>query len=322
MGNRLQRPAVPPSAGGAPYCRAVRLSVVLGEWLDRPIAADVAVAVEADRLRYAEVWIGEMAKADAPVLATAIGTATERIEPVLGPLAVTIRSSTQIALATATAAATTGRRVHVALGTSSDVVHRWHGRDRRGAADALAGALTELRALFAGEKVNGFRLREPPPTPTVTVAAFGPKALATAAAADRLVLNMVTVDAAERLAAAHPNTAVWLAAAVDPSPEERRWMALGYVGYLAAPGYGEMFTAAGFGDLVAFARTRPHPKDLAARLPDELLDAVALVGDEATVRRRIAEYADAGIAEIGLVVPPLDAPSGGRTLEALAPPPR
>ena len=96
-------------------------------------------------------------------------------------------------------------------------------------------------------------------------------------------------------------------------------MTLGYVGYLAAPGYGEMFTAAGFGDLVAFARTRPHPRDLAAQIPDELLDAVALVGDEATVRSRIDEYAAAGITEIGLVVTPLDSASSERTLVALAP---
>jgi probable F420-dependent oxidoreductase len=298
------------------------LSVVLGEWLDRPLAADLAVAVEADRLGYPEVWVGEMAKLDAPVMAAAVVRATERIAPCLGPLAVTIRTSAQIALATATLAATTGRPINVALGTSSDVVHRWHGRARQGSADALAAALSELRALFAGEKVNGFHLREPPPAPVLTVAAFGPRALAAAAGADRLALNMVTVDAAARLAAHHANTAVWLAAAVDPTPQERRWLTRGYVGYLPAPGYGEMFTAAGFGDLVELARRRPHPKELAARVPDELLDAVALVGDEAAVRRRIADYAAAGVAEIGLVVPPLDSPSGRRTLEALAPPRR
>jgi alkanesulfonate monooxygenase SsuD/methylene tetrahydromethanopterin reductase-like flavin-dependent oxidoreductase (luciferase family) len=130
---------------------------------------------------------------------------------------------------------------------------------------------------------------------------------------------MVTVAAARRLAAGHPNTAVWLAAAVDPTPEERSWMSLGYVAYLGASGYAEMFEEAGFSELVAFARTRPHPKELAQRLPDELLDAVGVVGTEAEVRRRIEAYEAAGIREIGLVVPPLDLPSRRRTLEALAP---
>lgn len=302
------------------HATGVRLSVVLGEWLDRPIAADLDVAVAADELGYPEVWVGEMAKLDAPAAATAIVTRTRSIEPCLGPLAVTVRSPVQIALAVATVAAAAGERpVHVALGTSSDVVAGWHGRTRRGAAERLARSTAELRALLAGERVDGFRLREPPADATVTVAAFGPKAVEAAQHADRMVLNMVTTATAARLAPHHRNTAVWLAAAVDPTVDERRWLSLGFVGYLAAPGYGEMFAEAGFGDLVAFARTRPHPKELAARLPDELLDAVALVGDEATVRERIDAYARAGVTEIGLVVPPLDLPSGRRTLEVLAP---
>ena len=59
-------------------------SVVLGEWLDRPIEADLAVAVEADRLGYREVWIGEMAKLDAPAMAAAIVARTTQIEPSSG----------------------------------------------------------------------------------------------------------------------------------------------------------------------------------------------------------------------------------------------
>ncbi|MDQ3351708.1 MAG: LLM class F420-dependent oxidoreductase, partial [Actinomycetota bacterium] len=91
--------------------------------------------------------------------------------------------------------------------------------------------------------------------------------------------------------------------------------------YLAAPGYAEMFAAAGFGELVAFARERPSPKELAERVPDELVDAVALVGDGASVRARIDAYHGAGVREIGLVVPPVDTAVGRRTIEALAPAP-
>jgi len=296
----------------------VRLTVVLGEWLDAPIGADLAVAIEADRLGYEQVWIGEAAKLDAPAMASTIVASTAHIEPVLGPLAVTVRSPVQIALAASTVAAT-GRRTHVALGTSSDVVAKWHGRDRKGAAALLDQCVRDVRNLIDGDRVNGFRLREPLPGTTLTVAAFGPRAAAAATGADRMVLNMVTAPTASRLAALHPETAVWLAAAVDPTEEERRWLSRGYVGYLPAPGYGEMFAEAGFGDLVDFARSRPHPKELAARIPDDLLDAVALIGSETKVRRRIDEYAEAGITEIGLVVPSLDQPSGRRTLEALAP---
>ena len=296
----------------------MRTSVVLGEWLDRPIGADFDVALLADRLGYEQVWVGEMAKLDAPSMATAIVARTEQIEPVLGPLPVTVRTPVQIALAVATVASL-GRRTHVALGTSSDVVARWHGVDRIGAAARLASHRQQLTELFAGEQVNGFRLRERIVPPTITVAAFGPKAVEAARPADRMVLNMVSVDTAARLAVHHPDTAVWLAASIDPTPEERRWLTRGFVGYLAAPGYGEMFTEAGFGELVEFARTRPHPREVAERIPDELLDVVALTGSEAHVRDRIDAYAAAGITEVCIVPPPLDQPSGRRTVEALAP---
>lgn len=296
----------------------MRRSVVLGEWLDRPIEADLAVAVEADRLGYPEVWVGEMAKLDAPAMAAAIVARTAQIQPCLGPLAVTVRSPAQIALAASTVAAT-GRTTHVALGTSSVMVAKWHGRSRARAVSQLASTTATVRALLDGQRVDGFRLRQPPPEATLTVAAFGPKAVAIAAAAERMVLNLVTVGAVAELAPQHPNTAAWLPAAVDPTPEERRWLALGLVGYLGAAGYAEMFAAAGYADLVDFARSRPHPKELAARLPDGLIEAVGLVGSASEIEAKLAEYEAAGLAEVGLVVPPLDSASGRRTLEALAP---
>jgi probable F420-dependent oxidoreductase len=296
----------------------VRLSVVLGQWLDRSLQSDLELAFAADRLGYHQLWVPEMAKADSPAMASIIAGRTDRIELVLGPLAVTVRSPVQVAIALQTVAST-GRPVHVALGTSSDTVARWHGRSRAGAADALERALGDVRALLAGERVNGFRLSQPPsPPPTITVAAFGPRAVRVAADADRMVLNMVTVAAARRLAASHPDTAAWLCAAVDPTEEERRWLTRGFVGYLAAPGYDEMFVDAGYDELVEFARTRPNPKDLFERIPDDLLDHVALVGDEATVRRRLGEYESAGLREVCLVPPAPELPSGIATLEALA----
>ena len=298
------------------YRHAVRLSVVLGQWLDRSLQSDLELAFAADRLGYDQLWVPEMAKSDAPAMASITACRTDRIELVLGPLAVTVRSPVQIAIALQTVAAT-GRAVHVALGTSSDTVARWHGRSRAGAADALERALIDVRALLAGDRVNGFRLSQPPADkPTITVAAFGPRALEIASGADRMVLNMVTVTAAQRLAAHHPNTAAWLCAAIDPTEEERRWLTRGFVGYLAAPGYSEMFIDAGYAELVEFARTRPSPKDLFVRVPDDLLEHVALVGDESTVRRRLAEYESAGVAEVCLV-PPAPELGGIATLEAL-----
>ena len=294
-------------------------SVVLGQWLDRPIGADIDLAIAADALGYPELWVPEMAKVDSPALAATIAARTEQISLTLGPLAVTVRSAVQIAMAVATVAAT-GRPTGVALGTSSTMVARWHGRSRSGAAERLSATRRELAQLFDGERVNGYRLPDVPrDRPSVTIAAFGPKAVAAAQDADRMVLNMVDVATAADLAPRHRNTAVWLCASIDPTDEERAWLARGFVGYLGAPGYAEMFERAGFGELVEFARSRPGPKAVFERMPPELIDAVALVGSEGHVRDRIAAYHAAGISEICLVPPALDQPSGRPTLEALAP---
>jgi probable F420-dependent oxidoreductase len=94
----------------------------------------------------------------------------------------------------------------------------------------------------------------------------------------------------------------------------------GLVAYLPAPGYGEMFAEAGFGDVVRFARTRPHPGELLAAIPAELTGHVSLVGDEPAVRARLAEYASAGVDEVALVPGSSAAdPAGVATLTALAP---
>jgi alkanesulfonate monooxygenase SsuD/methylene tetrahydromethanopterin reductase-like flavin-dependent oxidoreductase (luciferase family) len=94
----------------------------------------------------------------------------------------------------------------------------------------------------------------------------------------------------------------------------------GLVGYMGAPGYGEMFAEAGFGDVVRFARTGPHPGELLAAIPPEIVGHVSLVGDVASVLRRLGEYAAAGVDEIALVPGSCDDdPAGVGTLTALAP---
>ncbi len=251
------------------------------------------------------------------LLATAVGLRTERIGLTLGPLAVAVRDPAMIAMGVASVAAITGRPVGVALGTSSPVVvEQWHGRSRRRSAVALAESARVVRRLLAGARSEelgelvgstGYRLRLPPPRSPLTVAAFGPAAVRVAARyADRMVVNLVSPRMAGDLVRdldvawaaqpteveARPRVAAWVVAAVDAGPVGVEQLRRGVVGYLAAPGYGEMFAREGFAELVAYARTRPHPKDLLAAIPDELVAAVGLIGDGATARDRIEEYQD------------------------------
>ncbi|MER5888184.1 LLM class F420-dependent oxidoreductase [Streptomyces sp. NPDC001941] len=317
------------------------LSASPGYWQDRPPSEWAPMVEAADGLGYDELWLGEMATYDVFALAVAVAARTRRVPLTLGPLAVGVRDPMTIARGVASVADLAQRPVAVALGASSPVVVRdWHGRDHSGSGTALRESAVAVRALLAGEKADfagekvrthGYRLRLPAPKPELTVAAFGPAAVRTAARlADRMVLNLVTPASVARLAAAvreearaagadrAPRVAVWTTAAVDPAPAALEQLRRGVVGYLAAPGYGEMFAEAGFGDLVAYARTRPHPRELLDAVPHEAIAAVGLVGDRARVRARLAEYAAAGADEV-VVIPAStdDDPGGVRTLEAV-----
>lgn len=318
-----------------------KINVTLGQPPDRPVAESFAVAAVADELGYDELWIGEMAVFDAFALATAIGLQTERITPVVGPVAVSVRTPVNIAMGAATVETAIGRPVNIALGTSSSVVvSEWHGADRSRSAVRLEESIQIVRRLLGGEKVDyvgdvlssrGYRLRLDPPRSTVSVAAFGERAVRVAARhGDRMVVNMVTARSAKRLCDAleieasavgrqRPTVAVWLAASVDPQPEDRDALVRSKTGYLAAPGYAEMFEEAGFTELVALARTRPHPRDLRAAIPDdEMIDAVCLGGSIDHVQRRIDEYFAAGVDEICVVPSTASDPGARRTLAALA----
>ncbi len=317
-----------------------RLSVVTPLWQDRPAAENLRVAKLADELGYRELWIGEMATFDAFALGTAIGLQTSRIALALGPFAVAVRTPMTVAMGAASVADLTGRVVSVALGTSSDVVvGEWHGRSRARPAQTLREHAEATRGLLAGDKVDargemvhtrGYHLRLPAVTGPLTIAAFGGRALQTAAeVGDRLLLNMLTPVAAGRLcrevadlaAAAGrptPRTAIWLATAVAPLPETIAQIARGKVGYLAAPGYGEMFAEAGFGDVVDFARTRPHPKELLARITPAMVDAVGLIGTPQHIAERIGQYHAAGVDEVCIVPATAGDDDASRTLHALA----
>jgi probable F420-dependent oxidoreductase len=321
--------------------------VSLGLWQDRPPGEVVRTAEVADALGYGEIWIGEMATFDAFALGAVVAGRTSRAALTVGPLAVAVRDPVMIAMGAGSLAELTGRTVNVALGSSSPVVvEQWHGRRQERTALALAESAAAVRTLLAGGKADvrgevistrGFRLRTRAPGTPLTIAAFGRGAVKAAARhADRMVVNLVTPKSAARLvqmlhdecrAAGRPvpPVAVWLATVVGPgqggpAPEGIEQLRRGLVAYMSAPGYGEMFAEAGFGDVVRFARTRPHPGELLAAIPAELTGHVSLVGGQRAVRARLAEYASAGVDEVALVPGSSDAdPAGVATLTALAP---
>ena len=304
--------------------------VVLPYWPDRPPLEALDVADAAERLGFDELWVGEMATFDAFALGAAIATRTTRITITVGPLAVAVRDPVALALGAASVSSLGGRPANLALGVSTPVVvETWHGRRWQGSLGRLRETVAATRLLLAGEKERGFRLRLDPAPATITVAAFG-EATTTVAAelADRMVVNLVTPAQAANLrhklerAAAQcgrpvPPLAAWVTAAVDPGEETVDQLRRALVPYLGAPGYGEMFAAAGFGDLIDSARRGSHPRELFAALPVELVEAVGAVGDAATVRKRLDTYRDAGVDHIAVVPATAGDPAGMRTLAAV-----
>lgn len=307
----------------------MKIDAVLGLWQDRPASEAIATAALADEFGYRRLWIGEMATYDAFALAVGVASETRHTELVVGPLAVSVRSPVAIAMGIASVAALTGRPTHVGLGTSSPVVvERWHGRVRAGSAAALEGTARTVRTLLSGEKdsASGFRLRLPPTHTEIAIAAFGDRAVhAAASVGDHMVLNMVTPEAVadfrkclDAAGGRDVRLAAWLVGAVDPQPADLAQIRSAVVGYLSAPGYGEIFTKAGFGTIVDLARSGAHPREILAAIPDGLAEVVGLVGSPSRVNALLDRYREAGL-DTACVVPVTGSGDlGRRSLETIA----
>ena len=325
----------------SPPPRGRERSVVLPYWLDRPAEEALDIAGAAARAGCARLWIGEMATFDAFALATAIGIRTTGLRLCIGPLAVGVRSPVALALGVASVATLTSAAVDVALGASSPaIVSGWHDRPWDALPRRMRESVETLRALLRGERgdydgttlrTHGFRLQRPQPDARVAVAAFGPAMTRVAArVADTVVLNLVapahvaavraTIDReAATVGRTPPRLAVWVPAALDPGLAAFRQLAAQIAVYLQPPGYGEMFTALGFGALVDEARSGRPRLDLAASIPRELLAAVGAIGDAGEIEARVTAYHDAGADDVAVVPATAEDPAGARVLAAVAP---
>jgi probable F420-dependent oxidoreductase len=314
-------------------------AAVLPYWLGRPALEALEIARSAEEIGLDELWIGEMMTFDAFALGAAIARQTRRLSLWIGPLAIGLRDPASLALGIASVSTLGERTAHLALGASTPVVvSQWHGRPWRQTVGHMKESVAALRQILAGERSafqgaqassEGFRLATGPQSSQLAVAAFGEQMIRTAAlVADRVVVNLLTpaqiarvrhsVDAAAAAAGrAAPPLVAWVPAALDPGPDSIAQLARQLVIYLAPPGYGEMFAEAGFGELVALARSGAHPREVLASVPRALIEAVAAIGDAAAVRAKLAEYRAAG-ADVVAVVPATADDPGGRGVLALA----
>ena len=144
--------------------------------------------------------------------------------------------------------------------------------------------------------------------------------------ADEVVLNLVSparvaevraaIDAAAVAAGrAAPRLTVWVPAALNPGDAAHAQLAAQLAVYLGPPGYGEMFSALGFDDLVVRARSGATRRELAAAVPVELLDRVGALGTADRVAAASAPTARPAPTVSPWCPPPPKTQEGGRPSE-------
>lgn len=315
------------------------LQVVLPFWLDRPDHEAMDVALAASDTGCDALWIGEMATYDAFALATAVGLRAPGLPLKIGPLAVGVRGPVTLALGVSSVASLTGSPVDIALGASSPaIVAGWHDRGwahhvpvMRETIECLRSMLDGARTEYAGRHISsrGFRLRHPCPGTRIALGAFGPGMIRLSAqSADEVVLNLASlarvaevrtaIDATAAAAGrAAPRLTVWVPVALDPGAAAHAQLAGQLAVYLGPPGYGEMFSALGFRELVVKARTGATRRDLAAAIPVELLDNVGALGSGDRIAARLNTYREAGADCVAVVPSTAEDPGGRETLSAI-----
>jgi probable F420-dependent oxidoreductase len=317
-----------------------RIEATLPFWLDRPDVEALQIAQAATEAGISGLWIGEMATFDAFALATAIGLRSPGMRLKLGPLPISVRNPTAIALGVGSIASLTGCQVDVALGASSPaIVTGWHGRDWAHSAARMRETIDCVRPMLRGERSDfdgeylhshGFRLRNPPPETRIGIGAFGPTMLRLATEiADELVLNLATPqrvahvrEQIDTVAAAAgrtpPQLTVWVPVALNPGEASMRQIAGQLAVYLGPPGYGEMFCELGFADLVHRARAGARRSELAAAIPVELPSLMGAVGSAEQIAERLREYWAAGADTVAVVPATADDPAGYAALQCVA----
>ncbi len=310
--------------------RSMRIGVHLGHW-DREPTDVIGLAREAEALGFDSVWVSETWGSDGVALAAAIASGTERIGIGTGILQMPGRTPVMAAMSALTIDHLSGGRFRLGLGVSGpQVVEGWHGQ----VFDDPLGRTREYVEIVR----SVLRRKEPVTAPgphyrlpvgqgralmtnvrplradlPIYLAAMGPRNVALAAEiADGwlpLFFSPDHVDAFELppLPAGF-EVAPMVRVAIDDDIAAARdalrpTIAL-YVGSFGSRGvnfYRDLVARFGFAEAataIQDAAMDGRRDDAIAAVPDELIDAVALVGPRDAVRDRLAAFADAGVTTL------------------------
>ncbi|MGH7864749.1 MAG: LLM class F420-dependent oxidoreductase [Candidatus Binataceae bacterium] len=283
----------------------------------------------ADRCGYTDAWSYESFSSDAfaPLAAAAMLTSRMRLGTAIVP--VFTRPPGLIAMAAQTVQQISGGRLVLGLGISTpNIVQEWMGVPFQKPVTLLRETVEVLRAVFRGEKVNyqgrmlrvnGFRMDLPiDGPPPIYIAAQGVKMLRIAGEiGDGLITNFI---APERLPAMLDQTrdamraagkdasnldvvARILVAVDEDEATARTLFRRALTAYLTVPQYNQFFREIGYAEPAAAAYDAWHKgdrKSALAALPEEMIEDIFVFGSAAQCRKRLDDFARAGITTSAL----------------------
>lgn len=283
----------------------------------------------AERLGYTDAWTYESFGADGFVPASAAAIASERMRIGTAIVPVYTRPAPLIAMSAVTLNQLSGGRFILGLGVSTPtIVEQWMGVPYRKPITMMRETVAALRAIFRGEKVNfegqlvkigGFRLDLPIDSPPpIYIGAQGSRMLRLGGEiADGLIVNFVTPEtlpkmldhARDGMRAAGKNPASLDAVcrimiAVDEDEAKvRSLMRRALTAYVTVPQYNAYFKEIGYAaeaEGAIGAWDAGDRKGAVACISEEMVDNIFVIGTAAQCRRRLEDYARAGVTATAL----------------------
>lgn len=317
-----------------------RLGVVLSTVTDASVAELVALGVLAEELGYEAALVNE-GRGDALAVTQAIAHATSTITVGTNIANIHYRHPYLCAATARAIAEISHGRLLLGLGISHRQLLSSLGIDMGDGREALRRYTDYVQRALSGQIVRGMMNTPPSPYPVpVYVAGNTVESAAIAGAVGdglmpyltpRSHLPVLLGAACDAARAASRDVARFacclsLPSFVSDDVEAARSAARYNLAFFAQlPNYRRQWRRAGFGaamdELVEVARTGQR-RDVAARVPDALVDEVCIVGDVAQCRAQLAAFRAAGVDLPVLAVSPVNESRDAatrRALEALAP---
>jgi probable F420-dependent oxidoreductase len=286
------------------------------------VSDTIALAQQAEALGYEDLWLADAGGLDALTLSPMILEKTDKVR--LGIAVIPAYTRTPAVLASTFSVinqAYPGRFVP-GLGTSSHtIIENWHGLALEKPLTRMRETVSLLRSMMAGEKTDfqgetlsskGYR-QGPVPGMPIYLAGLRPRMLEAAAEiADGVILNLFPRGALPRIMehiaigaerggkdpAQVEVVCRHMMVVTDDKSAGRDAFRAAFASYYSTPVYNKFLAWAGYEDAAREIREGWAARDrerTAAALPDELVDEIGLIGNEAECQQLIRDYAAGGI---------------------------